>query len=109
MNDLGVDEANWAGLSVSDTVRGVDGSGTSIFSGIGPLLGVPTRGFHLDFSVSSAIGCTGVLACPPAVDVKEFVPRGLIRLGGLSLISRKSDSSEDLDESRSSLRYSMVC
>lgn len=86
MKDVGVDGVNPAKLSVSDTVRGVDGSGTSMFSGIGSLLGVPIKGFHLDFALSSSIGCTGTLACPVAIDAKELVPEEPIGLGGLGFI-----------------------
>lgn len=35
-------------LAVSERVRAGDGSGTRMLSGIGGLLGVPMRGFHLD-------------------------------------------------------------
>lgn len=43
-------------LAVSDRVRAGDGSGTRILSGIGDLLGVPMRGFHLDSENFSMLG-----------------------------------------------------
>lgn len=46
-------------LSVSEKLLAGDGSGTRILPGTGGLLGVPTRGFHLELADPTMIGDSG--------------------------------------------------
>lgn len=86
-------------LAVSERVRAGDGSGTRILSGMGALLGVPMRGFHLDPDKFSVLGGSVSGSRNSGIAVNSAVSGGSIGVGSLMDVSQTSGKTGRSDES----------